>query len=167
VTISLSDRIVQPSSATPMIAERSLPAAPNAFSSAMRDFYEDVDASIAAHQPVCINRGNCCKFAAFGHRLYVTDAELAYFLDGRAERLIAVDPAAGTCPYQQAGRCTAREHRPLGCRVFFCEESARDWQGPEYERHLSRLKQIGADFDIPYRYREWLSALADGDVPCH
>jgi Fe-S-cluster containining protein len=159
VTHSLTDRIVQrplPSVAPP----HRPPDATDAFATAMRDFYADVDASIAAHQPVCINRGDCCKFAAFGHRLYVTDVELAYFVAGEPAR--PVDPAAGACPYQEAGRCTAREHRPLGCRIFFCNENARDWQGPEYERHLDRLKDIGRRFDISYRYREWLSALTQG-----
>ncbi|HKQ47964.1 MAG TPA: YkgJ family cysteine cluster protein [Phycisphaerae bacterium] len=156
MTLSLADRILQPNPAP--AAHR--PNSNDAFTAAMREFYEAVDASIAAQQPVCINRGDCCKFAAFGHRLYVTDVELAYFVRGEPARL--VDPNAGACPYQEAGRCTAREHRPLGCRIFFCDENARDWQGPEYERHLERLKEIGRGFDIPYRYREWLSALTHG-----
>ena len=161
MTISLTHRIVQESPSgvnpTPPL-EGSDP-----FTAQMREFYEKVDAAIAAHQPRCVNRGDCCKFAAFGHRLYVTDVELAYFVRGEPAR--PVDPGAGACPYQEAGRCTARAHRPLGCRIFFCDESARDWQGPEYERHLAELKEIGRGFDISYRYREWLSALADGRVP--
>lgn len=162
MTVSLTDRIVQPLVAMPTEAPTD---SPDAFSSAMRDFYEEVDATIAGHQPVCINRGDCCKFAAFGHRLYVTDIELIYFLRGEADRLLPADPAAGACPYQQAGRCTAREHRPLGCRIFFCDENARDWQGPEYERLLDRLKHLGRQFDMAYRYREWLSALSEGVSP--
>ena len=155
MTLSLAVRILQP---------RSTPAAPMpdsnpAFTAAMRDFYEAVDASIASHQPLCINRGDCCKFATFGHRLYVTDVELKYFVCGEPAR--PVDLAAGACPYQEAGRCTARTHRPLGCRIYFCDESAQGWQGVEYERYLERLKDIGRRFDIHYRYREWLSALAE------
>lgn len=159
MTVSITDRIVQPPAAMPSEAPSD---SSDAFTSAMREFYVDVDASIARHKPLCINRGDCCKFAAFGHRLYVTDVELIYFLHGEADRLLPADPAAGACPYQQAGRCTAREHRPLGCRIYFCDENARDGQGPEYERGLERLKRIGGQFDIPYRYREWLSALAEG-----
>jgi Fe-S-cluster containining protein len=159
VTLPLTDRIVQPSQ-TPAVSLHGSAQPDDEFAAAMRDFYAEVDASIAAHQPVCINRGDCCKFAAYGHRLYVTDVELAYFIRGEPAR--PVDSAAGACPYQEAGRCTARGHRPLGCRVFFCDENAREWQGPEYERHLERLKEIGRRFDISYRYREWLSALAGG-----
>jgi Fe-S-cluster containining protein len=158
MTISLSDRIMH----RLVLAEAPAGDSPGGgeFSEAMREFYRDVDASIASHQPVCINRGNCCKFASYGHRLYVTDVELDYFLLHEPPRPVA--PAAVACPYQEGGRCTAREHRPLGCRIFFCDENSRNWQGPEYERHLERLKQIGQRFGISYRYREWLSALADG-----
>lgn len=130
------------------------------FTLAMRGFYAEVDAAISAHAPVCTNRGQCCKFDTFGHRLYVTSAEIAFFAEGMKDRrLIAADDDA--CPYQQDGLCTAREHRPMGCRVFFCEERSQSWQGPEYERFLARLKTIGEQFGIPYRYQEWRSALAD------
>ena len=120
-------------------------------------FYAAVDEAIAAHKPVCRNRGDCCRFDRYGHKLYVTTLELACFLHGR--RGSWRPPRDDACPYQIDGRCTAREHRPLGCRVFFCDPATRDWQGPEYERRLIELRQIGADFGIPYRYIEWLSAL--------
>ena len=146
------------------------PAGPNAstpastvgaFSLRMADFYNRVDAAIAAHRPTCWNRGACCQFAAYGHRLYVTEPELRYFALGQAaDRRIPADDA-DACPYHTAGHCTARTHRPLGCRIFFCDESAQAWQGPEYERFLAELKAIGGSFDLPYAYREWLSALRD------
>lgn len=131
-----------------------------AFLNDMAEFYLDVDTAVAAHRPVCINRGACCKFAEFGHKLYVTDVELSYFVAGQGEAARPViDQAA--CPYQIGGLCTARDHRPLGCRVFFCDPAAQDWQGPEYERFLTRLKAISANHGVAYRYREWLSALQD------
>ncbi|MBI5763566.1 MAG: hypothetical protein HZA51_08595 [Planctomycetes bacterium] len=130
----------------------------------MRELYRDVDATVAAHQPVCTNRGACCKFKQFGHRLYVTDVELAYFSEGmkHAWKPVVTDES---CPYQIDGMCTAREHRPLGCRIYFCDENAQSWQSDEYERFLSRLKAIGEDVGIAYRYREWLSALSEVATP--
>src|SRR5262245_16386360 len=98
----------------------------------MSEFYRQVDSVVAAHRPICWNRGACCKFGAFGHRLLVTDLELSYFAHGRGHDLRVVTTDA--CPYQVDGMCTAREHRPLGCRIYFCDESAQQWQGPEYER---------------------------------
>ena len=33
-----------------------------------------------------------------------------------------------------------------------------------YERHLARLKRVGADSGMDYRYVEWLSALRELDA---
>jgi Fe-S-cluster containining protein len=128
--------------------------------STMAALYREVDAAVAAHSPVCTNRGACCKFGSFGHRLYVTDVELAYFVDGLKDHW-RPPTAEVACPYQVEGLCTARDHRPLGCRIYFCDANAQAWQGPEYERFLTTLKELGARLDVPYRYREWLSALDD------
>ena len=124
----------------------------------MATFYTDVNAAIAAHGPTCWNRGECCSFDSFGHKLFVTSVELAYFARGQLQTWRSPRSDA-TCPYHENGRCTAREHRPLGCRIFFCDPSAKPWQGSEYERRLSELKQIGDALGVTYRYTEWLSAL--------
>lgn len=162
MTIPLSDRILP--NATPVADDKAPPPAvsPNAFDQRMADFYDRVDAVVASHSPVCRNRGLCCKFAAFGHRLYVTEPERRFFVNGLAPEWRPAAPDQADCPYHVGGVCTARQHRPLGCRIFFCEESAQAWQGPVYERFLAELKEIGRELDLPYSYREWLSALRDG-----
>lgn len=121
-------------------------------------FYRDLDAAIARRAPVCTNRGLCCNFDAYGHDLFVTTVELAHFAAGHRD---AWRPTTSErcCPYQREGMCTAREHRPMGCRVFFCDESSADWQHAEYEKRLAELKGIGAALGVEYRYAEWLSAL--------
>jgi Fe-S-cluster containining protein len=129
----------------------------------MEAFYRKVDEAISAHRPVCINRGACCRFGQAGHRLYVTDAELAYFLDRQSPRGLRPVGSADACPYQEAGQCTARAHRPLGCRIYFCDPASRAWQGPEYERWHAELVRIGAESGLEYRYREWLAALRSAD----
>lgn len=50
------------------------------FRERMAALYADLEAQIAAHAPVCWNRGHCCNFGRSGHRLYVTPLELAYFV---------------------------------------------------------------------------------------
>lgn len=125
----------------------------------MRDLYARADDDIAAHRPICINRGACCKFGQFGHRLYVTEVELEYFATHEPAPSREVLKRDDACPYQVDGMCMARDHRPLGCRVFFCDPAARDWQGPLYERYLAELKQAGSDLGIDYRYGEWLAGL--------
>jgi Fe-S-cluster containining protein len=143
------------------LAELVLPAARRSdLGDRMASFYAEADTAIAAHRPVCLNRGACCRFDTFGHRLYVTTIELAWFARGRSGAWKAPGEG-GSCPYQEGGLCTAREHRPLGCRVFFCDPAAREWQGPEYEGFLSRLKTLGDELGVEYRYVEWLSALGE------
>lgn len=139
-----------------------------ALAARMAEFYRRVDEAVAAHQPVCLNRGACCRFDQFGHRLYVTTPELGYFLRGQQVAWRSTHAAEGACPWQAGGMCTAREHRPLGCRIYFCDAGAQAWQGPEYERFLGELKLIGRESGLPYAYREWLSALdelAPGTAP--
>jgi Fe-S-cluster containining protein len=136
----------------------------DAFAATMREFYDDVDAAVASRRAVCINRGVCCQFGRYGHRLFVTDAELAFFIRGLRGQWRRPADDADICPYQVEGRCTAREHRPLGCRIYYCDPSAQAWQGAEYERFLSKLKAIGERFGVDYRYREWLSALREVEI---
>ncbi|MCK6456057.1 MAG: hypothetical protein L6Q92_05950 [Phycisphaerae bacterium] len=131
----------------------------DAFEVRMAEFYASVDRAIESRGAVCINRGSCCRFREFGHSLYVTEVERRYFLKRQSVdglRSVVSDEA---CPYQVGGACTARAHRPLGCRVYFCDPTSRDWQGLQYETGLAELKAIGEAFGIPYRYREWLTAL--------
>lgn len=128
------------------------------FVSAVADVFAETDAIIAAHSPVCTNRGLCCHFDAYDHRLYVTSTELAYFLSGFSDDLTAPEND-GYCPYQVGGRCTAREHRPLGCRVFFCDPNSQSWQPGLTESMLVRLRAIGRAHDLPDAYADWTASL--------
>lgn len=132
------------------------------FARAMERFYRELDAAVAGFAPACWNRGLCCRFDRAGHRLFVTSLELLYFAarvaDGGGE-LLEVEAPAGRCPYQIGGACTARQVRPLGCRVYFCQASAAWWQPGASERWLARLKQMHAEFGVPYAYVEWLIGL--------
>lgn len=126
----------------------------------MRALYDDVDRQIAAHQPNCRNRGQCCNFQAYGHRLYVSTVELSHFVSNHADSWRGSNATAGQCPYQVDGKCTARESRPLGCRIFFCESETAAWPNEIYEAALERSQQIATSHSVEYRYVEWLSALA-------
>lgn len=128
------------------------------FIAAMDAFYQRLASQIDGHRPVCRNRGACCRFGEFGHRLYVTAVELAYFA-GTVGRERAAPEAASACPYQIEGLCDVRESRPMGCRVFFCESAGQGWQEDLTESALGELRTIHEQFDIPYAYSEWLTAL--------
>lgn len=137
----------------------------------MDAFYTRLDRLIAAHTPVCRNRGACCRFDSFGHELYVTSIELLYFLHHHpapTQRSVGAEPTAlevinsqspRQCPYQQQGRCTARYARPVGCRTFFCESSQQGWQQSLTEQALAELKKMHTEYSVPYAYGEWLKAL--------
>ena len=127
------------------------------FIAAMRRFYSALDARIADHNPTCLRRGDCCRFDEFGHRLYVTTAEAAFFA-GTNDSPLSVTPTGG-CPFQRDRICTARQARPMGCRVFFCESAGEGWQEQLTEQGLAELSEVHQRFELPYAYAEWLVAL--------
>lgn len=151
---------------------------------AIRGLYARLDAAIAERGPTCWQSGRCCHFDTYGHRLYVTGLEVAWFLgqgDGgqgsgdngsapssdHALPLLTESgtPSADACPYQRDNRCTTHAIRPLGCRVFFCQEGTQDWQHTLYETFLDELRAVHDRFGLPYRYMEWRAGLreAQGD----
>ena len=123
---------------------------------AMSRYYEETDRLIAQHAPTCKNKGECCRFGEFGHRLYVTTLEVCYYL---ALGETAGPPTSDTCPHACDGRCDTRDRRPLGCRVFFCDPSDRSWQGPLTEERLLRLRELHDQLGVPYFYADWMTVL--------
>src|SRR5437764_4905777 len=94
----------------------------------------------------------CCRFAEYGHTLFVSVAEFAVLLADAPPPARPLDDGA-TCPWQDAhGRCTAREARPLGCRVFFCDPAYLPEAPDLSERYLARLKRLVEDCDLPWDY---------------
>lgn len=127
---------------------------------AMADFYRELDAAIAAHQPVCANRGKCCRFDEYGHDLYASTLEAAYYLACHEATLLRESrPNPGGCPMQMNNRCITREGRPVGCRVFHCDRNSHFWQGPMTEEALRQLRTLHEQLNVPYLYAEWRSIL--------
>src|SRR5438552_3364887 len=99
--------------------------------SAVADIYVDLEKEIELRRPRCDRSGRCCRFDEFGHRLYVTTMELAAFvydLETRTGESSYGPRACSPCPFQVNSLCTVHEIRPFGCRMFFCDPSATDWQ---------------------------------------
>ncbi|MEM7166047.1 MAG: hypothetical protein AAF581_11305 [Planctomycetota bacterium] len=121
------------------------------------DLYARVDAEIAPHEGLCRLRGICCDFDRAEHVLFSSSTEAAYLLAHRS--LANWDGEGQLCPFWQDGLCTAREHRPLGCRTYFCDPS---WDGSEiYERYHRELEEVGARQGIEYRYAPWVELLRE------
>ncbi|MCS7032849.1 MAG: YkgJ family cysteine cluster protein, partial [Phycisphaerae bacterium] len=132
--------------------------------------YREIGRLVARHQPVCRSSGRCCRFDEFGHRLYVTSAEMGLFLRRlqeahRSAAMADPTPPAGSsrlrllesgrssssagCPFQSGRLCTVHAIRPFGCRIFFCDESSEAWQSEAYERLHAEIRAIHRRLQIP------------------
>jgi len=134
---------------------------------AIRAVHEEIARATAQQRPRCDVSGRCCRFEAFGHRLYTTGLEVAWTLARVHEQggtlsfaEVRDAHANGTCPFLVEGRCSIHASRPMGCRVFFCDESARDWQRDLYEKMQTEIRSLHDRHGIPYEYGEWRSLLA-------
>lgn len=131
---------------------------------ALRSLYADVAAAIEQRGPTCWISGRCCNFDAFGHRLYVTAVEIAWCLS-QAQATGAALPESidltGACAFQRGGLCSIHAIRPLGCRLFFCQEGTEEWQHEQYEIMQRRLREMHEALALPYHYVEWRAGLSE------
>ncbi len=133
---------------------------------AMAEIHREIERQIAERQPVCTASGRCCNFERFGHRLYVTGLEAALTLDAiplhRQLKPGDVERARthGTCPFVAGGLCAVHPVRPVGCRVYFCDTSAKLWVNGLAEFAADAVKRVHDEFGIEYRYTEWRAMLA-------
>jgi Fe-S-cluster containining protein len=125
------------------------------------DIYGDLACAIEARQPICALSGRCCRFEEFGHRLYITTMELAAFAweqrQGNRAPTHAWDGSG--CPFQRGKLCSVHAIRPFGCRIFFCDPSATQWQQDQYELFHRRFQREHERLAVPYHYLEWREAL--------
>ncbi len=140
--------------------------------------------AVRKHRPLCLASGACCRFEEYGHRMYLSGLEAAFVIRridaSRAARArnplrtlaidspLSVDEVAaaqtrGDCPYLHLGHCDAHLERPLGCRIFFCDQGADGlgaaWQNDLYESTHNEIRALHDSLALPYRYLEWREAL--------
>ena len=127
--------------------------------SELEAIYADLDRELSVLRPRCETSGRCCRFRAFGHQLWTTRLELDYLVD-REGMPPTAGAEEGTCPYQKGGLCSVRDHRMLGCRIFFCDPAYAGAMGPLYEKYHARMKELHRRHGVPYEYGEFLSAIA-------
>jgi Fe-S-cluster containining protein len=141
---------------------------PEAFA-ALEAIYRRLDTIVAQNGPRCDASGRCCRFDSYGHQMYVSTLEMEYFAHGMGLTPVAPDDAqtnppkrialpqlpSDGCPWQVNGLCTARDVRPLGCRIYFCDPRHQAWQPEVYETLHREILQLHARVDLPYRYMEW------------
>ncbi|HEV2292788.1 MAG TPA: hypothetical protein VGR35_02980 [Tepidisphaeraceae bacterium] len=142
--------------------------------------YADLQREIDARHPICSVSGKCCRFEEYGHRLYVSTLELAAFVAGldeaqdegatgkgeprqsRSLSPLILQPSSLSpgCPFQIDNLCSVHAIRPFGCRMFFCDATATQWQNERYEQFHAALKRLHGQLGVPYLYVEWRQALA-------
>jgi Fe-S-cluster containining protein len=114
------------------------------------ELYDEVDREVAAAGPVCIASGRCCRFKEYGHVLYLSnlEAELLLAAAPPSERPVTPD----SCPFQKGNLCTAREPRPLGCRVYYCDPKYQETGNRITEKYLQRLKTLARENGMKWLY---------------
>lgn len=116
------------------------------------DWLEKEIKNFGAYCPAC---GKCCDFESYGHKLYVSSPELLYFYENlKPLRKMSI----GQCPYLEDNKCTAREFRFAGCRIFFCKGNSEK-QNELSEQILNKFKKLCEDNNFPYQYLEISKAL--------
>lgn len=116
----------------------------------VRRIYGRLDADVKNAGPVCEISGRCCRFGEYGHRLYLSrpEAEIL-FHEGLPDD---AEISEETCPFQSGNVCTAREKRPLGCRVYFCEPTYQDRCIELSEQYIGELKQLHQAHERDWEY---------------
>jgi hypothetical protein len=112
--------------------------------------YAAADAAVAEAGPRCDASGRCCRFAEYGHTLFISQLEADVLL---ASAPPFVGPVSRDfCPYQVDNLCTAREPRPLGCRVYFCDQAYQESGQRISETYLRQLKDLADELGVGWRY---------------
>lgn len=136
---------------------------------ALHQVYRDLDADVRAAGPVCDLSGRCCRFVEYDHTLFLSGPEATLLVADAPTPARELDDGA-TCPWQDArGACTAREARPLGCRVYFCDPSYQDRMYEITEEAIRGLRRVVEALDLPWDYaplhRHLHRAREEGRLP--
>jgi hypothetical protein len=123
------------------------------------ELYAEVDRQVAAAGPLCVASGRCCRFKEYGHTLFVSNLEASVLLDSAPPYEAPV--SADFCPFQKENLCTAREPRPLGCRIYYCDPAYQDTGNRLTEDALRRLKHLADEHGVAWRYAPLHSFLND------
>jgi Fe-S-cluster containining protein len=128
------------------------PLDPAEFRDDLHAIYGELGADVAKAGPVCALSGRCCRFAEYGHTLFLSEPEFVLLLADAPPPVRPLDDGE-TCPWQDdQGRCTAHQARPLGCRVYFCDDSYGSHSHDLSERHIGGLKRLVAARGMPWNY---------------
>jgi hypothetical protein len=118
------------------------------------ELYADLDRELAALAPRCELSGRCCDFPKSGLTLFATALEMERLRRSGAPAR-QDDPAL--CPHWSGGTCHARDGRPLGCRLYFCDASKAAELEELSVRYHARLRSLHDVTGFAYRYARFLA----------
>jgi Fe-S-cluster containining protein len=124
------------------------------------ELYAEVDREVAAAGPVCVASGRCCRFKEYAHTLFISNLEANVLLSAAPPYEAPV--SSDFCPFQKGNLCTAREPRPLGCRVYYCDPAYQETGNAITEKYLLRLKELAAVNGLEWRYAPLHHFLNEG-----
>src|SRR5262249_33712121 len=82
--------------------------------------------------------------------LFLSNLEADVLLAGAPPYEVPVSGAF--CPFQEDKLCTAREPRPLGCRVYYCDPNYQETGSRLTEYYVRRLKELAHEHGLPWQY---------------
>ncbi len=82
--------------------------------------------------------------------LYLSQLEAELLLEAAPPFDQPVSPDG--CPFQNEKLCTAREPRPLGCRIYFCDPNYQQTANVIMEDALGKLIRLADEHGLGWRY---------------
>ncbi|HYG74612.1 MAG TPA: hypothetical protein VEK08_06370 [Planctomycetota bacterium] len=127
-------------------------AIPQAAFDELQALYGRMSAALEPFRRHCTGRGICCNFAKAGHMLYVSDLEAAEMArsGGTPDMAQARD---GSCPYLKEKLCSIRDHRAIGCRLYYCDKTYETERNALYESYMKEVRAIEVRYGVAYSYR--------------
>ncbi|MBN9521245.1 hypothetical protein J0H58_22445 [bacterium] len=125
--------------------------------------YAAADAAVRAAGPRCDASGRCCRFTEYGHTLFLSHFEAELLLESAPpyEKPVTRDG----CPFQVDTLCTARDARPIGCRVYFCDPTYQETGNQITEAAVAALKAAADAHGTGWRYAPLHVFLNEAERP--
>jgi Fe-S-cluster containining protein len=125
----------------------------------IKEIYKKLEAELASIDPGCNACGTCCHFDEFGHVLYASTIETDYIQ--KNVKIPSFNPDKKVCPFLVNNECSIREHRVLGCRVFFCNPDHKETLQAIYEKYYTMIKDLAIDNEVEWQYAPMMKMLKE------
>lgn len=126
------------------------------------EIYRKLEAELAGINPGCESCGSCCHFNTYDHVLYAATIETDYILNN--VNVPRFDPDQNACPFLADNKCTIREHRTLGCRVFFCNPEYKEKSQTIYDKYYRMIKDLAEKDGVEWQYAPMMKLLQDKSI---